>query len=101
MFNNHAMDRDEPVIAILLDKPYGIVRNLKEMSMVLPARARRRRGMETGAEERTGDRLRVKKEVKKSTDAGVWRNRISGRQSRGAIVETRASDIHVRSLRVR
>ena len=49
MFNNHAMDRDEPMIAILLDQPYGIARNLKEMPMVLPARARRAEGNGNGS----------------------------------------------------
>jgi uncharacterized protein (DUF169 family) len=39
MFNNNAIDRDELIIAIPLDQLYGIVRNLKEMPMVLPAQA--------------------------------------------------------------
>jgi uncharacterized protein (DUF169 family) len=41
MFNpyNNAIDRDELIIAIPLEQLYGIVRNLKEMPMVLPAHA--------------------------------------------------------------
>ena len=41
MFNpiNNVIDRDELIIAIPLEQLYGIVRNLKEMPMVLPSQA--------------------------------------------------------------
>ena len=39
MFHNHVIDRDEMIIAIPLEQLYGLVRNLKEMQMIMPAQA--------------------------------------------------------------
>jgi uncharacterized protein (DUF169 family) len=39
MFNNRVIQKDELIIAIPLEQLYGIVRNLKEMPMILPHHA--------------------------------------------------------------
>jgi hypothetical protein len=39
MFNNHAMQDDELIIAIPTEQLYGIAKSLKEMPIVLPHHA--------------------------------------------------------------